>query len=396
MISLDRSLRRDAAGPTSRLPGAPDLRRRVGRQRGARAPGPRGGRGYRGHLRIRRCRGSGGPLLARVAARGLPRPPDRATIWRASWTGLSQPAPPRDAGGLERLLDGLAGLTRAQRDTLLGPLQSRIDDGRRHMATADQLRRLRDRGVAVGAHGRTHEPLSSCEDLDDELVQPRAIASARCSMSPSRRWRSPIAAYARGSPAGRAGGLRARVHGRAAAPAPVRPLPFAIGRIPITPANMMDPGGTFRPEQLALHLFRRDASPHGSDPEAEDPPGAKARRTSMKYALRGIRQNDAHEGLDRAYRITDPWHMNASRSSRDGRDEPRDPGPPGGWGRSILRSVRGRPPERAPRAHHQGTDGTRRTSRAVQRARERVPSAAFVAGNLFAQPWPRSAEGSIW
>ena len=177
-------------------------------------------------------------------------------IWRALWTGVNQAAPPRDTGALERLLDGLADLTRAQRDALLGPFQARIDDGRRHMVTADQLRRLRERGVAVGAHGRTHEPLSSCEDLDDELLQPRrrlgelldepisTMALPHSRFTPEVLRRAARAGYElvfTGEPQ----------------LAPVRPVPFAIGRIPITPGDMMDARGTFRPERLALHLFRR-------------------------------------------------------------------------------------------------------------------------------------------
>lgn len=33
------------------------------------------------------------------------------------------------------------------------------------------------------------------------------------------------------------------------------------------------------------------------------------RRAWMKYALRTVRQNDAHDRLDLAYKMPDPWHM---------------------------------------------------------------------------------------
>lgn len=177
-------------------------------------------------------------------------------IWRALWTGLSQPSPPRDPGALERLLEALAGLTRARRDALLGQWQSRLEDGQRHMVTPEQLRHLRDRGVAVGAHGRTHEPLASCEDLDDELLQPRrrlgellggpisTLALPHSRFTPEVLRRAARAGY------------ELVFTGEPQLP-PVRPVPFAIGRIPITPGNMMDASGSFRPERLALHLFRR-------------------------------------------------------------------------------------------------------------------------------------------
>jgi peptidoglycan/xylan/chitin deacetylase (PgdA/CDA1 family) len=177
-------------------------------------------------------------------------------IWRGLWAAVSQPAPPRDADSLELVLDKLADLTRAQRDALFGPFASRLADGRRHMVTVEQLRHLRDRGVAVGAHGRTHEPLSRCEDLEDELLQPRrhlrelidepisTLALPHSRFTPEVLRRAARAGYE-------------LVFTGEQQLAPVRPVPFAIGRIPITPGAMMDARGVFRPERLALHLFRK-------------------------------------------------------------------------------------------------------------------------------------------
>ena len=177
-------------------------------------------------------------------------------IWRASWGGVAVAAPPRDAATLEQLLDELSKLSRAQRDALLAPWQPRLEDGRRHMLTAVQLRRLRDRGVAVGAHGRTHEPLSRCEDLDDELTQPRRALGELLGESistlalPHSRFTPEVLRRAARS------GYELVFTGEPQL-APVHPVPFAIGRVPITPGAMMDARGHFRPERLALHLFRR-------------------------------------------------------------------------------------------------------------------------------------------
>ena len=38
---------------------------------------------------------------------------------------------------------------------------------------------------------------------------------------------------------------------------PTRLIPFTVGRLPITPGVLSDESGRFRPERLALHLFRR-------------------------------------------------------------------------------------------------------------------------------------------
>lgn len=37
------------------------------------------------------------------------------------------------------------------------------------------------------------------------------------------------------------------------------------------------------------------------------------RRAWMRYAMRGVRQADAHDRLDMAYRVNDPWHMETPR-----------------------------------------------------------------------------------
>lgn len=177
-------------------------------------------------------------------------------LWRGAKKGAERTVSARDGAGLERLLDTLASLSRSARDELLAPLAHRIHDGRRHMLTDEQLRRLRDRGIAVGAHGRTYEPLSRCEDLDDELLQPRRHLGELVDR--------PITTLA--LPHGR---FTPEVLRRAARAgyelvftgeqelAPTRPIPFAIGRIPITPGDITDGRGHFRPERLAFHLFRR-------------------------------------------------------------------------------------------------------------------------------------------
>lgn len=177
-------------------------------------------------------------------------------IWGALWSGVGQPAPARDEATLEKLLDAMANLTRARRDAMLDPFQARLADGRRHMLTVEQLRHLRDRGVAVGAHGRTHEPLNHCEDLEDELRQPRQHLGALLDEPittlalPHSRFDAKVIHQAARA------GYDLVFTGEQRLP-PVRPIPFTIGRIPITPGAMTDARGRFRPERLALHLFRR-------------------------------------------------------------------------------------------------------------------------------------------
>jgi peptidoglycan/xylan/chitin deacetylase (PgdA/CDA1 family) len=177
-------------------------------------------------------------------------------VWHALWASPSHAAPRRDEAALEELITKLSGLTRALRDARLAPLEPHLRDGHRHMLSPHQLLRLRDGGVAIGAHGRTHEPLPDCEDLDDELRQPRqrlsrltgdavtTLALPHSRFTPEVLHRAARAGYElvfTGEPQ----------------LAPVHPLPFAIGRIAVTPRHITDAQGRFRPERLALHLFRR-------------------------------------------------------------------------------------------------------------------------------------------
>lgn len=115
------------------------------------------------------------------------------------------------------------------------------------------------------------------------------------------------------------------------------------------------------------------------------------RRLWMKYALRGVRQNDAHGRLDLAYTIEDPWHMNAARerfrfaetnrviASRVG----------GRFGRVLeIGCGEGHQTEHLARLAEDVT-GIDVSANAIERARRRVPSARFIAGDLLAQPWAR-------
>lgn len=114
-----------------------------------------------------------------------------------------------------------------------------------------------------------------------------------------------------------------------------------------------------------------------------------ARRTWMKYALRGVRQADAHGRLDLAYKIADPWHMNAAREQFRFAETNRVIEERLGerFGRALeIGCGEGHQSEYLVRLADRLT-GIDVSPTAVGRARERVPSADFVAGDLFAQPW---------
>jgi protein-L-isoaspartate O-methyltransferase len=116
-----------------------------------------------------------------------------------------------------------------------------------------------------------------------------------------------------------------------------------------------------------------------------------ARRAWMKYAMRGVRQADAHDRLDLAYKVSDPWHMETPRERYRFAQT-----------NAVIREALG---DRFERILEVGAGEGHQTEHllelggkvttievsatAVDRARTRLAgkNVELVAGDLFAQPW---------
>ena len=113
------------------------------------------------------------------------------------------------------------------------------------------------------------------------------------------------------------------------------------------------------------------------------------RRAWMKYALRTVRQNDAHDRLDLAYKMPDPWHMaSAQEQARFVETNAiiaRELGPHVG---SLLEigCGEGHQTEHL-RALADQVTGLDVSATAIARARQRLPEVEFAVGDVFAQPW---------
>lgn len=113
------------------------------------------------------------------------------------------------------------------------------------------------------------------------------------------------------------------------------------------------------------------------------------RRAWMKYALRTVRQNDAHDRLDLAYKMPDPWHMaSAQEQARFVETNAVIERALGDHFATVLEVGCGEGHQTehllALAAHVTGIDVS---ATAVARARERLPECDFAAGDLYAQPW---------
>lgn len=119
-----------------------------------------------------------------------------------------------------------------------------------------------------------------------------------------------------------------------------------------------------------------------------------ARRTWMKYAMRGVRQADAFDRLDMAYKVSDPWRMNTPRERfRFARTNRVVQEHLGDRFASILEIGSGEGHQTEHLVELAGPSGEvtglEVSATAVERAKQRLPDsrARFVAGDLFAQPW---------
>jgi peptidoglycan/xylan/chitin deacetylase (PgdA/CDA1 family) len=184
-------------------------------------------------------------------------------LWREAG-GDPRAAPALDRAGRDELepvrevIARLEQLDPGRRDELLAALAPVLDDGLRHMLTADQARSLLDHRFAIAAHGKTHAPMTRAPDLDAELSGARTLIATRLGIPHPIALSFPHGAHDATiiDEAHRAGYellftsvpelASARGHGRG-----------VFGRVGFTSETITDARGRFAPESLALHMFRR-------------------------------------------------------------------------------------------------------------------------------------------
>ena len=112
------------------------------------------------------------------------------------------------------------------------------------------------------------------------------------------------------------------------------------------------------------------------------------RRTWMKYALKGVAGADAHDRLDRAYAMEDPWNLDSEMERARFEWTNRIVAERFGALDSILEIGCG---EGHQTLHLQRLCreiyGIDVSSRAIERARRRVSGARFAVADIFKHPW---------
>lgn len=178
---------------------------------------------------------------------------------RALGADVGAPANEEEAA-LRRLIGAVEELEPQVRANLLERVAGCLDDELRHMVDSNDLRRLLDHGIGLGLHGRTHTPMTRALDLDDELSGARTTLAKR--LEPEI-----LAGETMSFPHGAHDAniaRRAREAGYelvfTSVPAlnPVRPtVGWLLGRTGFEAETIRDAKGRFRPDWLALYLFRK-------------------------------------------------------------------------------------------------------------------------------------------
>jgi peptidoglycan/xylan/chitin deacetylase (PgdA/CDA1 family) len=187
-------------------------------------------------------------------------------LWRGAGGGPLPAFGGRDdLEGLRAVVARLEELDRGRREPLLSAIGDVLADGTRYMVRPDQLRALAAGGVAIGAHGFSHEPLTRA-DAGAELARAREAIGREVEVAPVLSFphgRFDAAAVA----SARAAGFPLLFTSVPALPSASGRGPGLLGRIGFTGA-LVSEGGRLAPEKLALHLFRRPHADEGPDPAA--------------------------------------------------------------------------------------------------------------------------------
>lgn len=176
-----------------------------------------------------------------------------------SCTGEAVPRPAKaNLAAVRSLIARIEALPPVLRGKLLDALRRPLDDGLRHMVTTEELHVLDKAGVSIGLHGKSHVPMTQATDLSAELEGARAEMAARLlhgaaptTLSfPHGRYTPLIAQHARES------GYEL-VFTSVPVVNPAATVGWLLGRLGFEADAVTDRDGRFRPDKLALYLFRR-------------------------------------------------------------------------------------------------------------------------------------------
>jgi peptidoglycan/xylan/chitin deacetylase (PgdA/CDA1 family) len=180
---------------------------------------------------------------------------------RLAPAAVGMPARQSGRGPLWDLVVRLSALEENQRRDLLADVLDEPDGKQPSMLTPEQLRELHAAGVAIGAHGLTHAPMTSAADPRREVTEPRRLLSEILNVpSEPVALSFPHGAYDQALlRSAFDAGYELVFHSQPAlAECPNGFPPTAVfGRIPVRSSEVADSRGRLCRERLATWLFLR-------------------------------------------------------------------------------------------------------------------------------------------
>jgi peptidoglycan/xylan/chitin deacetylase (PgdA/CDA1 family) len=183
-------------------------------------------------------------------------------LWMSTAQSGAVMVDPTSETSIRALISGLQRMPSGARSALLSSCASALEDVDRQMLTTEELRALAAANVAVGTHGKAHEPLTAVPDIDGELRGARTavadilavpLAAVTAASFPFSKFNAAVIERARAS------GYELLFAGGLALTPLEHGLPYVIARIGITAHEVVDPRGDLRAARLAGALFR---APH--------------------------------------------------------------------------------------------------------------------------------------
>jgi peptidoglycan/xylan/chitin deacetylase (PgdA/CDA1 family) len=186
-------------------------------------------------------------------------------LWRAA---SPDPAPSLgDLRGLRALIAKLFSIDPDRIPALLAPLEDRLKTPDRHLLTGAELANLPRGGMAVGAHGACHRPLARIGEPAADMTRARSSLGQRLSTE-IRTMSFPHGSYDAGTvSAARAAGYELIfTSDRALNEVPDQgERPTLLGRVGLFEDEITGHDGRFRPDLLALWLWRPPVVRLGGD-----------------------------------------------------------------------------------------------------------------------------------
>jgi peptidoglycan/xylan/chitin deacetylase (PgdA/CDA1 family) len=164
-----------------------------------------------------------------------------------------------DLATLRGVIAALEKMAPVERERTLAPFSARLVDGQRHMVSVGDLARLRAESVAIGLHGKTHTPMTRAEDLDAELDLARRQLAGALGVAPALLTTLSFP-HGRYTPAivdrARSLGYELMFTSVPSLNAAAPRCPDLLARVGVETESGEEPSGRFRPDWLALRLFR--------------------------------------------------------------------------------------------------------------------------------------------